>query len=219
MNYRKLCLILAIVSGVLILAGIIICVRTNRKSDAFDSVPMNLNNSGDEILREGMYCKFRVDNASEYLCVFDDGNGKQLRYYPAQVQRGEKTMILVCVPEDQFEVMDQIAAKNAKNEDIPMYYGWLRYNKTQLQNAITDLTKEMRAMYPGTDEDYEGLFLPFYLETVVPKDYSGILKLGLWMVIGGLVTGVLGGVGYWYFGRKELMGRLVSISELGRNGR
>ena len=60
---RKLCLAQAVISGVTMIAGFIICARTNRLSDAFDSTPVDLNNPGNAVLYEDRYCKLEKTRA------------------------------------------------------------------------------------------------------------------------------------------------------------
>ena len=87
-------------------------------------------------------------------------------------------------------------------------------------SSLQMLFAQIHEMDPNGQQDYDEMFLSaYYVEPVEPKDYSGLMTAGLWMVIAGLVLGAAGGVGVWYCKHQEFVQSLVSAEEFERSGR
>ena len=221
MNLKKLCIILAVVSGLTAFVGIIICLRTNHLSDEFDSAPLNLNAPGDATMWEGRYCTMETSRAMRSIYevdAADDGEGKSYRYYPVVICEKPQRFVLVCVPEEDFAKYDVLAA-GSSGEKLRIR-GTLERTGGAVRESLQMLFTQIRVMDPNGQQDYDEMFLSaYYVEPVEPKDYSGLMTAGLWMVIAGLVLGAAGGIGVWYCKHQEFLQSLVSAEEFERSGR
>ena len=194
---RKLCLALAVISGVTMIAGFIICARTNRLSDAFDSTPVDLNNPGNAVLYEDRYCKLETTRALPAIVNIEADDSAKLsgyRYYAVYVSDNPKRFVLVRVEE----------------KDFPKY--------EKLVSGETTESLRVRGRVRPLSDGVKGT-LQVLTEPVEPKDYSGVMSLGLWMVVVGLVLCGTGIGAIWYFEHRKMMSRVVTAGELERRRR
>lgn len=217
---RKLCLALAVISGVTMIAGFIICARTNRLSDAFDSTPVDLNNPGNAVLYEDRYCKLETTRALPAIVNIEADDSAKLsgyRYYAVYVSDNPKRFVLIRVEEKDFPKYEKLVS--GETTESFRVRGRVRPLSDGVKGTLQVLTDSLKEMDTSGRQDYDTLFLDVYLEPVEPKDYSGVMSLGLWMVVVGLVLCGTGIGAIWYFEHRKMMSRVVTAGELERRRR
>ena len=216
----RLCLILAVVSGMTMLVGIIICVRANRLSDAYDSSPVDLGNPGNAFLYDERYCKLETSRALSHLVdVTDSGSERSdnYRYYAVYVSSNPQRFVLVRVEEEDFPTYEKLASGESSKPLVVR--GRVHPLSDGVKDSLKILVDSLKAMDTSGRQDYDKMFLNVYLEPEEPKDYSGLMSFGLWLVLGGMVLGGAGVFGVWYFRHQEMLSRVVTAAEFERKNR
>ena len=213
----RLCLILAVVSGMTMFVGIFISLRANRLSDAYDSTPVDLGNPGNAFLYDERYCKLETTRALSHLIDVTDTDSNDYRYYAVYVSSNPQRFVLVRVEKEDFPTYEKLVGANS-SEPLRVR-GRIHPLSDGVKDSLKILVDSLKAMDTSGQQDYDKMFMDVYLEPEEPKDYSRLMSFGLWLVLGGLVLCGAGAFGKWYFGHQEMLSRVVTAAEFEKKNR
>ena len=200
MSIRKMCAVLAVLSALTVLLGVYALVTANK---ATDGVPSELASLAAGDITEGRPVTLTADKVLPYVCYIseteNEESGHRYRYYPVQYRTNPAKFVLVCVSSDRFADFEEL--RNGAEQKLTVE-GYLRPLEARTKAAQEELIRAMAELNED-GEDYTSRFLTVYVEETTLRSSALQRDIGWILLIGGLVMGAVGVIGFFAFRVEE----------------
>lgn len=200
MSLRKMCAVLAVLSALTVIFGVYALVTANRATDG-DPSELALLAAGE--ITEGRPVTLKADKVLPYVCYISDAedeeSGHLYRYYPVQYRTNPAKFVLVCVPSDRFSEFEELRSGAEQTLTVE---GYVRPLEARTKAAQDELIRAMAGL-AEEGEDYADRFLNSYVEAATLRSSALQREIGWILLIGGLVMGAVGVIGFFAFRVEE----------------